>query len=180
MSVQEAGLVPKLKEVDFDPFAAPELARTCPSTEPQREVWTAAQMGDDASAAFNESVTLTFEGDFDQEAFAHAIQDLVARHEALRTTFSSDGLTLCIAASLAIPVSRVDFSELDPREREARVREILAREVEVPFRLEHGPLFRTQVVKLGERSHLATFSAHHIVCDGWSMAVMLRDLGALY
>ncbi len=169
-----------LREVDFDPFAAPELAATAPSTEAQREIWTAVQMGDDASAAFNESVTLTLEGDLDPAAFEAAIQDLVMRHEALRTTFSSDGLTLCVAVRLAVPVTRTDLRDLDAREREAKIRGILAWQVEAPFRLEQGPLFRTELVRLGEHRHLATFTAHHIVCDGWSMAVLLRDVCVLY
>jgi amino acid adenylation domain-containing protein len=171
---------PKLIEVEFDPFAAVELARTCASTEAQREIWTAAQMGDEASAAFNESVCLRLEGELDREAFVGAMQELVSRHEALRMTLSTDGMTLCVAARLEISVPLVDLSELSPREREARVRALLSAEVETPFRLEQGPLFRTQLVRLLPREHLATFTAHHIVCDGWSMAVLLRDLGALY
>ncbi|MET0341935.1 MAG: amino acid adenylation domain-containing protein [Polyangiales bacterium] len=171
---------PQLTAVEFDPFAAPELARTHASTEAQRELWTAAQISDDASRAFNESVHLRLEGALDASALAASVQDLVARHEALRTTFSADGLTACVAASLALPLGRIDLSQLPQREREAKLRALLVREVETPFALEQGPLFRVQLVKLGPSTHVASFSAHHIVCDGWSMAVMLRDLGALY
>ena len=170
----------KVVEVDFDPFAGPALAATAPSTEGQREIWAAAQMGDDASLAYNESVSLTFEGDFDVQAFRTAVSDLVARHEALRTTLSSDGLTLCITNELELPVPLSDLSAVDERERQAAVRALLAREVQTPFQLEHGPLLRVNLLKLGAQVHLATFTAHHIVCDGWSLAVMLRDLGALY
>jgi amino acid adenylation domain-containing protein len=170
----------ELKPVDFDPFAAPELSGTAPSTEAQREIWTAVQMGDDASAAFNESISLTLEGELDTRAYHAAMQELVARHEALRTTLSADGVTLCVAARLEIPIPSTDLSALDVRERDVRVRALLKGEVETPFQLEHGPLFRTQLVRLGPASHLSTFTAHHIVCDGWSMAVMLRDLSELY
>lgn len=170
----------QLVAVDFDPFAGAELSATAPSTEGQREIWAAAQMGDDASAAFNESVSLRFVGDLDVAAFEGAVQDLVARHEALRTTFSPDGLTLCIAASLEIAPQREDLSGAEERERTFRVRTVLEEEVQRPFSLEYGPLFRVRLLKLGAREHLATFTAHHIVCDGWSMAVMLNDLGALY
>ncbi|NLE87560.1 MAG: amino acid adenylation domain-containing protein [Myxococcales bacterium] len=166
--------------VDFDPFAGSELSGTAPSTEGQREIWAAAQMGEDASAAFNESVSLRFVGDLDVAAFEGAVQDLVARHEALRTTFSPDGLTLCIAASQEIAVAQEDLRGAEERDRAFRVRTVLAEEVQRPFSLEYGPLFRVRLLRLGEREHLATFTAHHIVCDGWSMAVMLNDLGALY
>ncbi len=166
--------------VDFDPFAGSELSGTAPSTEGQREIWAATQMGEDASAAFNESVSLRFAGDLDVAAFEGAVQDLVTRHEALRTTFSPDGLTLCVATTQEIAVAQEDLSGAEERDRGFRVRAVLAEEVQRPFSLEYGPLFRVRLLRLGEREHLATFTAHHIVCDGWSMAVMLNDLGALY
>ena len=170
----------KVVEVDFDPFAGPALAATAPSTEGQREIWAAAQMGDDASLAYNESVSLTFEGALDAAAFRAAVTDLVERHEALRTTLSSDGLTLCIAPPTEQRVQLLDLTQTDEREQKSAVRSLLAREVQTPFQLEQGPLFRVQLVQLGASRHLATFTAHHIVCDGWSLAVMLRDLGQLY
>ena len=148
----------KAVEVDFDPFAGPALAATAPSTEGQREIWAAAQMGDDASLAYNESVTLTFHGDFSLAAFRAAVQDLVARHEALRSTLSSDGLTLCIGSELALEVPLSDLSSADERDRQAAVRGLLAREVQTPFRLEQGPLFRVRLVKLEAERHLATFT----------------------
>ena len=180
MSTSEADVLPKLLEVDFDPFAGPELARTCPSTEAQREIWTAAQMGDDASAAFNESVSLTFDGDFDAEAFTAAIQELVARHEALRTTFSTDGITLCIAARVEIAVPLIDLWISTNGSATPAFAPSSRGRYSCLSGSSTGRSLAPRSCGLDERRHLAIVTAHHIVCDGWSMAVMLRDFAGLY
>ncbi|MGE6762903.1 amino acid adenylation domain-containing protein [Corallococcus interemptor] len=165
---------------DFDPFAGPALLLTAPSTEPQREVWTGVQMGPDASCAFNESMSVRLHGPLDVECLRAALQDLSERHEALRTTFSADGLTLCVAAATPFPLEVLALDALPPSERDARVRELVAHEVETPLSLESGPLLRPRLARLSAQEHLLTLTAHHIVCDGWSMAVMLRDLATFY
>ncbi|RKH33762.1 amino acid adenylation domain-containing protein [Corallococcus praedator] len=165
---------------DFDPFAGPVLQLTVPSTEPQREVWTGVQMGPDASCAFNESMSVRLQGPLDVESLRSALQDLVEQHEALRSTFSADGLTLCVAATMPVMLDVLELDALPSSEREARVRELVSHEVETPLPLESGPLMRPRLVKLAADQHLLTLTAHHIVCDGWSMAVMLRDLATFY
>ena len=171
---------PKLTAVDFDPFADGELVLIAPATEAQKEIWLSVQMGDDANCAYNESMSLRFRGLLDVKALRSSLQDLVERHKALRITFSPDGETLCIASSLKIDVPLIDLSSLSDREREAQLADIRRQEVEQPFNLTHGPLFRTQIVKLQEKEHIALLSAHHIVCDGWSWGSLLPDLGVLY
>ena len=74
----------QLVAVDHDPFADAPLTRVVPTTEPQREVWLACQLGTEASLAYNESVSLHFSGPLDVPALCGAIQDLLDRHEALR------------------------------------------------------------------------------------------------
>jgi hypothetical protein len=96
--------------VDFDPFAEGEIISTAPTTESQREIWTSVQMGDEANCAYNESQTLTLRGQLDVEALQAAIQALVDRHEALRTTFSPDGTNLCIQAQQVLTVPLRDWS----------------------------------------------------------------------
>ncbi|RYZ38900.1 MAG: non-ribosomal peptide synthetase, partial [Myxococcaceae bacterium] len=165
---------------DFDPFAGPALQLTVPSTEPQREVWTGVQMGPDASCAFNESMSLRLQGPLNVESLHAALQDVVEQHEALRSTLSADGITLCVARTMPIMLDVVALDTLPSSEREARVRELVSHEVETPLPLEAGPLLRPRLVRLAEDQHLLTLTAHHIVCDGWSMAVILRDLATFY
>ncbi|MHC5933184.1 non-ribosomal peptide synthetase [Nostoc sp.] len=170
----------QLSAVDFDPFSGGELLLTAPATESQKEIWASVQMGDSANCAYNESQSLRLKGNLDVEALQSAVQQLVQRHEALRTTFSTDGNTLCILASLKIEIPIIDLSGLEPQEQETKIASILQQEVEQPFDLEHGPLFRSKIVKLQPQEHLAVLTAHHIICDGWSWAVLMPDLGKLY
>jgi amino acid adenylation domain-containing protein len=166
--------------VDFDPFAGGDLQLTALATESQKEIWASVQMGKEANCAYNESQTLWFRGHLNIEALQHALQALVQRHEALRTTFSPDGTTLCINTSLAIEIPVIDLSGLSLQEQETKVASLRKQAVEEPFDVEHGPLFRAQIVKRQPQEHLAILTTHHIICDGWSWAVMIADLGTLY
>jgi amino acid adenylation domain-containing protein len=166
--------------VDYDPFADGELADATPVTAAQGEIWVASQLADDASLAYNESITITCRGPFDLAAMKGAIAELPARHEALRSTFSRDGKSLCIGAVAAAPIEFVDLS-LDPAEtREARLIDVIRKEATTPFDLERGPLLRATIVRVAEDDHRVVLGSHHIVCDGWSFAVLLKDLGPLY
>jgi amino acid adenylation domain-containing protein len=170
----------KVTAVDFNPFANGELLLTVPTTESQKEIWASVQMGREANCAYNESQTLHLKGLLDEKALRSALQQLILRHEALRTTFSPDGSTLCIVESLNLEIQEIDLSALDVQDRETSVKNLRQQAVQEPFDLEHGPLFRTQIVKLQSLEHLLIVTAHHIICDGWSWAVLMPDLGNLY
>ena len=169
-----------LSAVDYDPFAAPALERVVPSTEAQREIWLAAKLGEDASLAYNEAVALQLRGTLDAAALLDALQALVDRHDALRASFGPDGETFCVAAGLALAVRQADLSALDASAREAALEERRTQTVLLPFDLENGPLFRAELLRLDECGHVLLLSAHHLVCDGWSWWVIVRELGALY
>ncbi|MEJ7732667.1 MAG: amino acid adenylation domain-containing protein [Polyangiaceae bacterium] len=176
----ESRTEPTLTPVDFDPFADGELTTTAPTTAAQAEIWVSSQMGDDASCAYNESVTLFFSGRLDVDAMRGALARVVERHEALRTSISRDGKLLCIAASAPPVLEVVDLSSLGADERTARFAALLRATADKPFDLEHGPLFLAQLVRFGAEEHRLVLTAHHIVCDGWSFAVVFQDLGVLY
>ncbi|OUL34271.1 non-ribosomal peptide synthetase [Nostoc sp. T09] len=180
MTLSPVNFQSTLAAVDFDPFAEGELLLTAPATESQKEIWASVQMGDAANCAYNESQSLRLKGELDATVFQSALQQLVQRHEALRTTFSTDGNTLCIVDSRKIEIPIIDISSLEPQEKQEKLASIWQQEVEQPFDLEHGPLFRAQIVKLQPQEHLAILTAHHIICDGWSWAVLMPDLGLLY
>jgi amino acid adenylation domain-containing protein len=166
--------------VDYDPFAEAALARVVPTTEPQREIWLAAKLEPEASLAYNESVSLRLSGELDAAALQAALQRLIDRHEALRANLSADGEELHIAAGLDMPCSVRELAALDDVERSAEIAGTLRRAVTTPFDLEHGPLVRAELLRLAAQEHLLVFTAHHIVCDGWSFGVIVRDLAALY
>jgi amino acid adenylation domain-containing protein len=167
-------------EVDYDPFAEANLSRVVPTTEPQREVWLASQLSREGSLAYNESVSLALRGELDVSALRASVQQLVDRHEALRSTIGPEGQELCIADSVAIDVPLIDLSMLARPDRDAAHRERLLRAVDTLFDLQRGPLVRAEIVKLAADHHVLVLSAHHIVCDGWSFGVLVQELGALY
>ena len=166
--------------VDYDPFADGPVARVVPTTEPQREIWLADRLGVDASLAFNESVTLRLRGMLDARALGASLRGLVERHDALRANVGPDGETLCVMSGMDLALEQLDLSGCDPDQRDSLVGERLRAAVETPFDLQHDPLFRAELLHLGPQEHLLLLTAHHIICDGWSWWVLVRELGALY
>lgn len=165
-----------LVPVDFDPFASGSLTRTAPATALQKELWTASQLGPDASCAFNECQSLIILGPLDVEALQNALVELAERHESLRTTFSPDGEQLCIADHGSFRPAQLDLE--GPADATRRQR--LGAEVSTPFDLERGPLLRASLLRFAPDNHELVLTAHHTICDGYSMGVLLRELGALY
>ncbi len=161
----------------------PDKARslgTVPLTEPQKEVWFAAQRSDEASCAFNQSNILHLKGRLDVEALRKSLQNLVTRHQSLRTTFAATGEYQHIAPTLAIEVPLVDFSALDEAQRETELEAIYTREASQALDLVNGPLHRFQILRLGEEHHALVWTVHHLVCDGGSIGVLLNELSQLY
>ena len=171
---------PALEAVDYDPFAqGAGFARAVPSTEAQRELWLACQLGAQASLAYNESISLRLHGRVDETAVHDAIEQLVRRHDALRATFSTDGQDMLVAESVELSMPVQDLSALDPAQRDVSVRRHIRADVDEPFDLSRGPLFRVRLLECEADEVLLVFTAHHIVCDGWSFGVLLNDLAAL-
>jgi amino acid adenylation domain-containing protein len=166
--------------VDFDPFADGDILLTAAATEAQKEIWASVKMGDDANCAYNESISLSLKGELHLETLQIAFQALVERHESLRTTISPDGNNLCIKTSPTLEILPIDLSQLSSEEQKAKIVEFKQQAVTQPFDLEHGPLFRVQLLKLHPYEHLLILTAHHIICDGWSWGVIITDLGKLY
>jgi amino acid adenylation domain-containing protein len=167
--------------VEFDPFAGPELQGLARSTESQLEIWTSCLIGGDgASCAYNESFSLLLSGNLDQDAMLKALQNLANRHEALRSCFSADGQYICIFKELILEINYKDITERSAEEQQAFIDDQNQQNAITPFDLITGPLFKVSLIKLAGDKHLLTFIAHHIVCDGWSIGIMMQDLGKLY
>jgi amino acid adenylation domain-containing protein len=168
--------------VDFDPFGDDAAAKAVhfPMTEAQREVWASVQMGAEASNAYNVCHAFRLCGPFSIEAMKAALQQLVDRHQALRLVCDPDGETQHELPSTTIPVITVDLAALTGAERERETSHYVDRETDLPFDLEKGPLCRAVILREDRQSHLIIFTAHHIVCDGWSGGILVHDLGELY
>ena len=98
---------PNFLSIDYNPFEGGELQLTSPSTESQREIWTSAMMGNDASLAFNESISLTFTGPLNAAHLERALHKLTERHESLRATFSPGGKLFCVAKQVELKLDVV-------------------------------------------------------------------------
>jgi amino acid adenylation domain-containing protein len=111
-----------------------------------------------------------------------ALDDVVARHDALRARFESiDGSPVQrIANEVALDFVRHDLRALSPKERDVKTRWLMLDEARTPFDLQTGPLVRSRLLRLGEHEHLLLLTMHHIVSDGWSMGIVVRELGMLY
>ena len=151
-----------------------------PLAEGQQEIWLATRLGDDASRAFNLASTLELRGSLNHEALRRSLGLLVQRHEALRALPCDDGLRQRILPSVDVELRMSDLAALSETARVAGLAQLRDAEVETPFDLARGPLVRARLVKLADDLHQLILTVHHIVCDGWSSGVLLRDLGRLY
>ena len=169
------------------PVSAPEPVeaiapadRDIAITEPQREILFGTQLGDEANCAFNESTSLRLNGPLDEATLIRSLEQLVARHEALRSTILENGDTVHIAAHVPLPLENDDLSTLSTEGRDEQLRTLIAQQASTPFDLHRGPLFRMRLVRLAPSEHVLVFSAHHIIFDGWSTNVLYSELGELY
>jgi amino acid adenylation domain-containing protein len=149
-----------------------------PLTESQTEIWLAAQMGDEASCAFNESVSLTLRGALNEPALRSALTLLLERHDALRAHFSATGEAMLIGAAEPVDLPVTDFTnEPDPQ---AAAEQIVAEDARTPFDLVNGPAARFQLLRLAADHHILVFTGHHIIIDGWSINVVVSELAEIY
>ncbi|MET3493614.1 amino acid adenylation domain-containing protein [Variovorax boronicumulans] len=151
-----------------------------PTTESQREIWLGATFSTQASLAYNESVLLRMQGPLDRNALARAVEKLVERHQSLRASITPDGRSMLVGEPIGDVLVHKDLGSLSPEARADALQAAHDEAVCTPFSLEHGPLFRAALYRLGEAEHELVMSAHHVVCDGWSWAVITEQLGHLY
>jgi amino acid adenylation domain-containing protein len=163
-----------------------EEAVGLPLSFAQQRVWFFDQL-EPGSSAYNMPMAVRLEGRLDITALERALTEIVARHEVLRTTFTAgdgdgDGLPVQLVhpAPSSWPLPITDLSHLPLSERESETKRLIAQDAAQPFDLENGPLLRTSLLRLGETEHVLLLSMHHIVSDGWSMAVLIREATTLY
>ncbi|MDX2184079.1 MAG: amino acid adenylation domain-containing protein [Gemmatimonadaceae bacterium] len=166
--------------VRFNPFAAGEIALVVPTTAAQREIWLAMQATDDATLAYNESCVLRMVGALDRAALDAAFATIIGRHDALRSTFAEDGLSLFVNREWSVPIEWHDWSDRPRPEALRRLEATRDEAVRRPFDLHRGPLVRATVVRLAADDHALILTSHHLVCDGWSLGVVTDELGACY
>ncbi|HEX2643694.1 MAG TPA: condensation domain-containing protein, partial [Thermoanaerobaculia bacterium] len=170
----------EVSAVPAEPVVPPALPEEVPVTEAQRALWIESRMDEDACRAYNEPMVLRLRGHFHRRAMEAALQAVVDRHAALRSTLAADGSAWRIAPALAAPIDWTDLSHLDSSRLQAAFAGWLDAQAGGRLDLEHGPLFRCGVARLGEQEHCLALTVHHIVVDGHSAGVILRELGHVY
>nr|QEO74754.1 Beta-ketoacyl synthase [uncultured bacterium] len=155
-------------------------ARRAPLTDTQAQLWALSRISDDVSSAYNESIAIHLRGSIDLDVMRLAVQEVVDRHEALRTTFGPEGDYQQFHPVMKIDVPLMDFSGLSEGERRAQLDAWIKREISQPLDLTNGPLVRFRIAKLAEDHHVLLWTNHHIIVDGDSVSVLLNDLSAIY
>jgi amino acid adenylation domain-containing protein len=158
-----------------------ERTRALPLSFAQERLWFLDRL-QPGSDFYNIPVARRLAGPLDAAALERALGELVRRHEPLRTTFREvdDAPVQVVAPAEGFSLPRVDLAHLDPAEREAEVRRRATADAARPFDLAAGPLFRATLLRLADDDHVLLLGLHHIVFDGWSQGVLLRELAALY
>lgn len=152
-----------------------------PASFAQQRLWFLDQLIPD-NGIYNVPTVIRLTGLLKLASLEQTFNEIMRRHETLRTTFIvSDGQPLqAIAPSLTIPLSVLDLQQLADREQEVKAKSIITAEIEHPFDLSSGPLLRVILLVLSETEHILLLNMHHIICDDWSMGVLIRELGTLY
>ncbi|MCX7568802.1 amino acid adenylation domain-containing protein [Tumebacillus sp. DT12] len=152
-----------------------------PLSYAQQRLWFLAQLlpGD---PSYNISTNVRLQGDLRVDILERCFNEVVRRHEALRTRFHSVGgqPRQVIEPQLAIPLVTVDLRHLPPEERGEEVSRLFRKEAQQAFDLVRDPLIRTTLLQLAEDEHVLLLTIQHIVSDGWSMGVFLQEVGVLY
>ncbi|MGB0678394.1 MAG: amino acid adenylation domain-containing protein [Polyangiales bacterium] len=167
-----AAPLPPVPEADVDLF---------PASLAQQRLWFVEQLHP-GTPLYNVPLCLPVDGPYDVEVLRQSVAALLQRHESLRTTFRLEEgeLRQVIVPDLSLDVPCFDLSALPVEQRQARAQAIAAQHARRPFDLGQGPLVRVALVRLAAETHLVLLTLHHILVDGPSVAIVLRDLRCAY
>jgi len=147
----------------------------------QQRLWFLDQLAP-GSANYNIPSAIRLQGNLNLNVLQRSIKTIVERHEALRTVFQEqDGAPVqIIQDTINVPLPIKDLSALPKEEQETQALALATAEAAKPFDLAKGPLVRIRLLKLSEQEHIALFTLHHTVTDGWSMGILVKEIAALY
>jgi len=154
---------------------------TAPLSFPQERLWFLSQL-DPTSTSYSVPRALRIKGKFSVKALEETFSEIIRRHEILRTTFPVvDGTAVqMIHPPKPVTIPVLDFSHLDEAEREEELRQVIIEEGARQFDLENGPLLRLKVVRCGDDHHVLLLTEQHLVHDGWTQGVLIRELLTIY
>jgi amino acid adenylation domain-containing protein len=179
-----AGLASRLDRFqaadEFPPLVPVPRGSTVPASFAQQRLWFLDQL--DPGSTYNMSRALRLKGRLDLTALRKALNAMVARHESLRTNFgANEGEPVQIVGPpRELPVTVLDLTGLPTQQREAEGRRLAAAASLRPFDLAADQLLRASLFRFENDDHVLLLVTHHIVSDGWSMTILLHEIGTLY
>ncbi|MCP4659288.1 MAG: amino acid adenylation domain-containing protein, partial [bacterium] len=181
LTILRLAAAPDLSPPAVVPVPRDQAQEGLPASSSQQRQWFLVQLEPD-TPAYNLSDAARLRGRLDAGALEAGFNHIVRRHETLRTTFREvDGRPLqVISPRLNLPLPRVDLDALPAPARDEESRRLAAADAVRLFDLKTGPLIRTTLVRLAEQDHVLLVSMHHIVSDGWSVMIVIRELTAFY
>ncbi len=178
-AIDDAPTRPKAKAARVAPSPAKRVTRA-PTTEGQREIFGVMVFDPDQTLTYNLPISLQIEGLLDEDALLGALSDLIKRHDALRARFEEDGMEMTFEPPTGTEISVIDLTASDPETQVAELERLRQAAGEMRFDATEGQLLIPTLVRLADDRHEVIFAIHHIVCDGWSIGVLLEDLRGLY
>ncbi|MEA5617974.1 amino acid adenylation domain-containing protein [Cronbergia sp. UHCC 0137] len=167
---------------DTLPPLVPQVRNTCiPLSFAQESIWYLQQLAPE-SCAYNSFVILRFTGSLSASVLESCFNEIIRRHEILRTAFTMvDGQPVqIISPSLTIPLEIIDLQNLPNTERISEAQRLAALEYEHHFDLASVPLIKTKLLQLNQKEYWLTINMHHIITDGWSLGLLLEELRIIY
>ena len=147
----------------------------------QQRLWFLDQLTP-GSFAYNVPAAFRVHGPLNISALEQSLNEMLRRHESLRTTFADSGgkprQVIAAEATIGLPV--IDLSYLDADEQQQEAMRLAAEEARKPFDLARGPLLRVSLLRLSADDHVVLCTMHHIISDGWSMGVLINEVAVLY
>jgi len=163
------------------PMVCADRTQALPLSWAQQRLWFIDQL-EGGGAAYHVPAAVRLHGVLDQEALQGALDTLLERHEVLRTVFRSvEGQPVqIITETKRFALQVIDLSVQGAAEREQEINEQTRQEASAQFELSTGPLIRGRLLRVKEDEHVLLVTMHHIVSDGWSRAILIREVGTLY
>ena len=152
-----------------------------PLSYAQQRLWFIDQL-ESATSAYNVPAAVRVPGPIDEKVLERAFQEVVRRHETLRTHFVliQGAPQQVIEEIFNFQLALMDLSAASVADREEQAKLLAREEARKPFDLSRGPLIRVKLLRLASEDHVLLVTMHHIVCDGWSMGVLMGEVSALY
>jgi amino acid adenylation domain-containing protein len=168
-------------EIPLVPLSPESRRGRMPLSFAQQRLWFLEQVHP-GSSINHISMGVRIRGPLNPERLERSVEQIIRRHEVLRTRFGSEqgeGFSE-VSAEAVFTMKQHDFQSLNQAEQEIEVRQFLRTEASQPFNLGSGPLFRVALAALGQDQHVLALTFHHLIADGWSFRVFCKELALLY